>query len=250
MLTEERFAKILSLVEARGSVTLADLVDELDASESTVRRDLDQLDSEGMLTRVRGGAIAKENRRSMHDDEVSRRKSRMVTEKESIGSYAAGLIEPDDFVYIDAGTTTEQMLPHIRVKEATYVTNAVNHAMALSAMGCRVFILGGEFKHTTEAIVGEEAVGLLAKYNFTKGFFGANGITKKEGFTTPEIKEAMVKHRAFESCRTRYVLADDSKFGVISAVSFGDFDDAEIITDRSPGRGFSRYSNITEVENR
>ena len=242
MLTEERFAKILSLVETRGSVTLADLVDELDASESTVRRDLDQLDSEGMLTRVRGGAIAKENRRSMRDDEVSRRKSRMVTEKESIGSYAAGLI--------DAGTTTEQMLPHIRVKEATYVTNAVNHAMALSAMGCRAFILGGEFKHTTEAIVGEEAVGLLAKYNFTKGFFGANGITKKEGFTTPEIKEAMVKRRAFESCRTRYVLADDSKFGVISAVSFGDFDDAEIITDRSPGRGFSRYSNITEVENR
>ncbi|MDD6380932.1 MAG: DeoR/GlpR family DNA-binding transcription regulator [Lachnospiraceae bacterium] len=248
MLTEERFAKILSLVESKGSVTLADLVDELDASESTVRRDLDQLDSEGRLTRVRGGAIAKESRRSMRDDEVSRRKSRMVSEKESIGSYAAGLIEPDDFVYIDAGTTTEQMLSHIRVRKAVFVTNAVSHALQLSSMGYKVFILGGEFKHTTEAIVGEEAVGLLAKYNFTKGFFGANGITEQEGFTTPEVKEAMVKRRAFASCRKRYVLADNTKFGVISSVSFGDFKDAEIITDMVSSSNYSKYPNITEVE--
>lgn len=247
MLTEERLSRILSLVETKGSVSIADLLEELGTSESTVRRDLDQLDSEGRLTRVRGGAIAKENRRLLRDDEVSRRKIRMVSEKETIGSMAAGLIEKDDFVYIDSGTTTAQMLGHISQKEATYITNGLSHAMTLGALGFRVFVLGGEFKSTTESIVGEEAVGLLMKYNFTKGFFGTNGITVKEGFTTPELKEGMVKKAAFESCRQRFILADNSKFGVVSAVSFGGFSEADVITDHVPG-SFRRYSNIRMAE--
>jgi DeoR family fructose operon transcriptional repressor len=104
-----------------------------------------------------------------------------------------------------------------------------------------------KFKHTTEAIVGEEAIVSLEKYNFTKGFFGANGITKKNGFTTPEVKEAMVKRKAMESCKSCYVLADESKFGEISAISFGALEDATIITNKIP-KGFLQVKNIKEVD--
>lgn len=250
MLTEERFARIISAVDSNGSVTVTELMKLLGASESTIRRDLDELDSEGRITRVRGGAISKTGGLMTRDDEVSKRKGQKQKEKATIGSYAASLIEPGDFVYIDAGTTTEKMLPYITEHDATFVTNAVNHAMVLASEGFQVYILGGEFKRMTEAIVGEEALYSLNKYNFTKGFFGANGITKEEGFTTPELKEAMVKQRAFLSCKDRYVLADDSKFGTISAISFADFDSATVITDAVTKRGFKGLKNIKEVADR
>jgi DeoR family fructose operon transcriptional repressor len=247
MLTEERFARIVSLVDARGSVTVAELMDELNSSESTIRRDLTSLDRSGRLLKVRGGAIARNGSLSTRDDEVASRMERNIEEKGTIGSYAAGLIGPEDFVYIDAGTTTDQMLSHITCKEAVFVTNAVSHAMKLAAMGCRVYILGGEFKHATEAIVGDEAIASLEKYNFTKGFFGTNGITKKNGFTTPEMKEALMKKAAMNNSKKVFVVADANKFGLISAVRFADFDKAHIITNHLGDDNYSLCTNVTEV---
>jgi DeoR family fructose operon transcriptional repressor len=144
-------------------------------------------------------------------------------------------------------TTTEKMLKYINNHEAVYVTNAVSHAMKLASIGCTVFILGGEFKYATEAIVGEEAIASLSKYNFTKGFFGTNGITVKNGFTTPEIKEALIKRQAMASCKQCYVLADHSKFGEISSVSFGGVDEATIITDKTDDNLKRTYKNLVEV---
>ncbi|MCR5641324.1 MAG: DeoR/GlpR family DNA-binding transcription regulator [Lachnospiraceae bacterium] len=247
MLTEERFARILSLIDRKGSATVTELMKEIDASESTIRRDLETLDKTGQLIKVRGGAISKNGSYTTRDDEVVLRQQRNVDAKESIAKYAASLIENRDFVYIDAGTTTEKMLRYITNREAIYVTNAVSHAMKLAAIGCTVFILGGEFKYATEAIVGEEAIASLSKYNFTKGFFGANGITEKNGFTTPEIKEALIKRQAMASCKESYVLADHSKFGQISAVSFGQVEDATIITDQTDETMKNTYKNLVEV---
>lgn len=246
MLTEERFAIILSILETRGSVTVTDLMKELRSSESTVRRDLNTLDEEGLLTKVRGGAISKRSF-STRDDEVQLRRGRNKDEKLSIGKYAAGLIKKDDFVYVDAGTSTDLMLDYITQREAVYVTNAVSHAMKLAGIGCTVFLLGGEFKHTTEAIVGEEAIVSLEKYNFSIGFFGTNGITEKNGFTTPEVKEAMVKKMAMENCKKKYVLADTTKFGEVSAVGFGGIDSATIITNHIPSK-YKKFKNIKEVD--
>ena len=247
MLTEERFARIIALVDRKGSATVAEMMREIEASESTIRRDLETLDKTGQLIKVRGGAISKKGSYSTRDDEVVLRQQRNVDAKESIAKYAASLIESHDFVYIDAGTTTEKMLKYINNHEAVYVTNAVSHAMKLASIGCTVFILGGEFKYATEAIVGEEAIASLSKYNFTKGFFGTNGITVKNGLTTPEIKEALIKRQAMASCKQCYVLADHSKVGEISSVSFGGVDEATIITDKTDDNLKRTYKNLVEV---
>ena len=201
MLTEERFAKILSILEHMGSVTVQQLMTELDASESTVRRDLNTLDANGQLVKVHGGAILKNTVYSTIDDEVVYRKEQNREAKDKIARYAAGLITAEDFVYIDAGTTTERMIDYIANRQAVFVTNAIGHAKKLAEHGCKVYILGGEFKAVTEAIVGEEAVFTLDKYNFTKGFWGANGVSLQRGFSTPELKEAMVKRKSMENCR-------------------------------------------------
>ncbi len=247
MLTEERFAKILAIVDTRGSVTVSDLMTELDASESTVRRDLVALSKNGRLSKVRGGGISNKRLFLTEDDDVVLRQSRNSGEKDRIAGYAASLIGDGDFVYIDAGTTTEHMMDHPLNQNATYVTNAVNHAKRLAQMGCTVHILGGEFKATTEAIVGEAAVLGLSKYNFTKGFFGTNGISRERGYTTPELKEGLVKKAALSNCEERYILADESKFGQISAIRFCEFEDAMILTNRIPDKEYSGYKNILEV---
>lgn len=247
MLTEERFAKILSILEDMGSVTVQQLMVELDASESTIRRDLTALDARGQLIKVHGGAILKNTVFSTMDDEVVNRRGRNKEEKEAIAVHAAGLITAGDFVYIDAGTTTDCMIDYIANKQAVYVTNAITHAKKLAEKGCTVYILGGEFKAVTEAIVGEEAVATLEKYNFTKGFWGANGVSLQRGFSTPELKEAMVKRKSMENCKERFVLADQSKFNQISSVTFGEFESASVITTGKLHPAFENCRNIIQV---
>ena len=139
------------------------------------------------------------------------------------------------------------MIDYITAKNVVFVTNSLTNAKRISDRGYTVYILGGEFKSTTEATVGDEAVVTLDKYNFTKGFWGANGITVKNGFTTPEIKEAMVKKKSMENSKEKYVLADDSKFSQVSSIKFADFEDAVIITNALGNDKYKKYQNIKEV---
>lgn len=95
MLTEERFARIIGMLKQHGSVTVQQLMKELDASESTIRRDLNALDRAGELTKVHGGAVLKGTVYSSRDDDVSSRKGMHREEKARIAKYAASLIEPE-----------------------------------------------------------------------------------------------------------------------------------------------------------
>ena len=113
---------------------------------------------------------------------------------------------------------------------------------------CRVYLLGGEFKSQTEAIVGEEAMEMLSKYNFTKGFWGTNGISVSKGYSTPEIKEAMVKKYSMKNCKRCYILADASKFDQLSSVKFADFEQATILTTELHKPALKKYKNIVEVK--
>lgn len=247
MLTEERQGKILSMLEDMGSVTVQQLMTELDASESTIRRDLTSLDANGMLTKVHGGAILRNTVFSTTDDEVTHRKEQNKEAKDRIARVAAEQILPGDFVYVDAGTTTERMIDYITAKNAVFVTNAITHAKKLAERGYVVYILGGEFKAVTEAIVGEEAVVTLEKYNFTKGFWGTNGVSIQKGFSTPELKEALVKRKSMENCVERFILADDSKFNHISSVTFATFESAKVITTGEIPAAFEHCSNIMKA---
>ena len=96
--------------------------------------------------------------------------------------------------------------------------------------------------------MGNEAFADLQKYNFTKGFFGTNGAGIAAGFTTPDINEAMIKQCAMGRSRERYVLCDSSKFALTSPVSFGEFSEAVIITDRLPGGEYDTCENIVVAE--
>lgn len=232
MLTEQRYDIILQLLKEKGSITVTELKDMLKVSESTIRRDLMVLDKENRLVKVFGGAVLNDDELAGKELSVSQKEDVNTTEKKLIAKYAAGLITENDFVYIDAGTTTGYMIDYITQKNATYVTNAVSHARKLASAGFVVIIIGGELKGTTEAVVGADAILNIENYHFTKGFFGTNGINRKNGFTTPDNSEALVKRVALEHCKHKFVLADSDKFNTTSLVSFAKFEDAVIITDK------------------
>ena len=236
MLTEQRYQIILDLLKEKKSVTATELKEILDTSESTVRRDITALHKAGKLIKVFGGAVALEDEGtvSAYEPTVEQKSELYVKEKRKIAQYAAELIEEEDFIYLDAGTTTGYMIDVLGYTNAVFVTNAVSHAQRLAAKGIKVFLIGGELKNSTEAVIGAQAMKNLQEYHFTKGFFGANGITKAEGFTTPDANEALVKQTAIERCRNRFVLADHSKFGSISSVTFSAFANAKILTDCCP----------------
>ncbi len=247
MLLEKRLGEILKLVEKNGSVTVQELTEHLKASESTIRRDLYLLDEEGKLNKVHGGATAiNMSYASEKDVEVEYRKNLNREEKTEVARYAASLIKPDDLVYLDAGTTTERVIDFITEKRAVYVTNAIGHAKRLVQAGCEAHILGGKFKLSTEAVVGIETASELEKFNFTIGFIGTNGISRRAGFSTPDIEEAMVKRRAVIQCRRPYILGDSGKFNQISPVTFAGIEDAELITTEIKHDSFRDLKNIIE----
>lgn len=234
MLAEERLSRIEQTVAGRGTATVTELARSLGVSESTVRRDLDKLDEAGRLSKVRGGATALETAHLTHDLTLPARYGLHAPEKHAIAERAAALVAPDDFVFLDAGSTVEELANCLVEARARYVTNSVRQALVLAAKGLRVTVLGGGLVSATAALSGSETLEALERYHFTLGFFGVNGMTPESGFTTQDQGEAAVKRSALGRCTAPYVLADSSKFGLTSLISYAPFDAARVITNAVP----------------
>jgi len=247
MFTEERFSIILQELKKKGIVSVTDLVKMLDSSESTIRRDLNSLDKKGLLKKIHGGAISIDESSSKYDYKVDVRQSLNVDEKYETAKRAASLIEDGDVIYLDAGTTTEAIIEFIKAEDITVVTNGIVHAKKLLEKGFRTFILGGEIKASTEAIIGSNTVEELKKYNFSKGFFGVNGVSNKNGYTTPDVNEAMVKAQAMKMCKQSFVLTDTSKLEKVSFATFGAIADATLITTKINDKNIGYDTNVIEV---
>lgn len=244
MLTEERHSIILNQLRIKEMITVTELVEHLETSESTIRRDLMTLEQLGYLKRVHGGAILKDKKLSQIEYKVDKRQTMNKKEKIAIAKKAASFIQEGDVIYVDAGTTTECLIEYIKAKDIIVVTNGLNHAKELLGKGVCTYILGGKIKHTTQAVIGADAVKALDKYNFSKGFFGANGVSVASGYTTPDVTEGAVKQKAIKKCQEVYILADDTKLETVSFMSFARIDEAILITN---GIGSKRLKDETKV---
>lgn len=239
---------IVDMVNSKGVMTVGQLMEALDASESTVRRDLLHLDKTGRLRKVHGGATRMSTSEFVTTDQsMSGRKELHAKEKRAIGNYAATLIQPGDFVFIDGGTTTECLVDAITEVNATYLTNSLPHAQKLLAKGCRTLLPAGEVKPLTEVLVGTETADSIRRYHFTISFWGTNGAGIDSGFTTPEFNEAAIKRIGIENSKHPYVLCDSSKFSSIALVTFAEFNDAIVVTDSISDPALRETGNVIEA---
>ena len=247
MLTQERYKTILDILSERDAATVTELANALGISESTIRRDLITLDKEGRLRKVYGGATAINRTQGAMEDEVKVRDQLMAHEKDLIGEYAATLINDDDFIYIDSGTTTSRLIDHIGTSRAIFVTNGIIHAQKLLSKGLHAYMICGRIKPVTASVIGSEGINYLQRFNFTKAFIGTNGIDLTSGYTTPDSDEAMLKTKAIEKSFAVFVLADHSKFRKVYPVTFAELKKCCIITDKLPYGSFSDKTIIREV---
>lgn len=250
MLAEKRFAKILDLLTEKRSATVQELCEALNASESTVRRDLTELDRLGKLNKVHGGATLPDSQFLADELTMDAKQALAIAEKRDIARAAAMLIRPQDFIYIDAGTTTLALVQALSgsALEAHYVTNGIAHARLLVQKGCKVFVPGGMLRPNTEAIVGAAAVASLQAYNFTKAFLGANGVDLQAGFTTPDPEEAAVKATAVRHARESWFLVDSTKFARVYPAVITELQGGAILTDRCPAPQYAKVTLVKETE--
>ena len=175
--------------------------------------------------------------------------SAALISQRSIAQAAAKLINADDFVFIDAGSTTLELVRALAgdALKASYVTNGVAHARALARKGCRVYLPGGLLRPQTEAIVGAPTVTSLQRYNFTKAFMGANGVALDAGFTTPDPEEAAVKAAAVRRAREAWFLVDDSKFARVYPAVIAELSGGAILTNHCPNPKYRQFTLVKEA---
>ncbi|MBP2058139.1 DeoR family fructose operon transcriptional repressor [Lactobacillus colini] len=230
MLTEERQQAITTYINNNDFCRVVDLCKLTDSSESTIRRDLIDLEKRGVIVRVHGGA------RSLHDYsrdvEQGVRFNLNVDKKRKIAEYAVKqYVKAGEHIFLDAGTTIYEMVPFLKkIPNLHVVTNGVDTALACIEAHIHTRLVGGEAKFETHAIVGSTTLQELEVMNFSAAFIGANGLTSEGKFTTPDPGEAAVKQAGIRQASSTFILMDDSKIGVANFANFTDVDTATLIT--------------------
>lgn len=229
LLINERQEMIISLLMQHHTQTLQQLVEATNSSESTIRRDLTELEKIRKLDRIHGGATLSNT--SLVEKSVLENANDHQEEKQRIAQIASSFIADGDCIYIDAGSTMQTLLPLLKGKDIVVVTNGLTHIGYLEEIGIKTYLIGGMLKSNTQALVGDMAVQALQQYNFDSAFIGANGFTEEKGYTTADPEEASVKRQAIQQAKKCYVLADYSKYHVVKFSKISNLQDTTLITD-------------------
>lgn len=233
MRKEQRWNDILEIIRNHnGTIDAQELSRMLNISGATIRRDLKDMEELNMITRYHGGAMLTS---SQYDEPgMIIKKSQNSDVKKRIGLTAARLIQDNQMVYLDAGSTTYEMIPYIKAKNITVVTSGVPHLSRLGEMNINTIVLGGALYWSTEAIVGRHAIEQLSELYFDIAFVGTNGINARQGYSTSNEMEAETKAMAIHHANHAYIVSDHSKFDQLRPASFATLKDAAIITDTIP----------------
>lgn len=233
MIAIHRRTKIREMLFQERSVKVADLVKEFGVSEETIRRDLNQLEQEGIIQKNYGGAILLEELQNNAQaiPPVEQRRFQYYEEKDAIGKMAASLVEGGQIVILDSGSTTWCIARHLRgVEDLMVVTNGLNVAEESSQNEeASVFVIGGKLINNSMSLVGPQAELELQKYNADFSFLGASGISMRKGFTSSDLYEAEVKRAMISAGQKIVIVADHTKFERGGLISFASFQDVDIL---------------------
>jgi DeoR/GlpR family transcriptional regulator of sugar metabolism len=217
VIQSERRRQTVELVQQSGSVTVADLCKHFNVSEMTIRRDLRDLDREGLLRRVHGGAVSNFGR--SYEPPYQMRITRQVEAKRAIGKKAAEMIVDGDSIALDVGSTALEIVPALQGKHnLTILTASLPIAYEICSKlslsnDVRLILAGGIVRPEELSMVGSIAERTYSEFFVDKAFIGVGGISLEDGLTEYNIEDALVKRVFIRSAKQRIVVADGSKFG-------------------------------------
>ncbi|MBV6760209.1 DeoR/GlpR family DNA-binding transcription regulator [Rhodococcus opacus] len=225
---DERKAHIIEILRSRGRIEANDVAERLGVTNETIRKDLIQLERQGLLRRVHGGAVPVQ---SLSFEPAVEARTEFTTEKTRIAKAALAHLPTQGSVLIDAGSTTSQLVELFPGdRELTVYTNTLPLAVALLTRPLlTVFTLGGRLRTKTLAEVDDWAARSLAEINVDVAFLGTNGISLTRGLTTPDPAEAAIKRLMLDCAQQRILLADHTKVGAISGTKHGDLADIDLL---------------------
>lgn len=207
MSKNSRSDDILRLVNSKGSISIGELAEKTFASRSTIRRDLEKLEIQGLIRRHHGGA---ESVLALNPPKIIRRQ-RNQAEKSLIASKAATLVTPGSTIFIDASTTVQYMIPHLAtIEKLTVYTNGVDTAIRLSEAHIRSICTGGEMLAESMAYVGPIAADTVQRLYFDALFFSSAGYDSQLISDWSE-EEAVFRRVVIKQSAKKYCLADCSK---------------------------------------
>ena len=227
--TEQRREDIISIIHSKGKVRVSELSEKYGISDVSIRKDLEFLEMQGQLSRVHGGAVGV-NKLYVNMDLTERFKTNSVSKKK-LAKLAASLIEDNDTIMMNAGTTLSYVLHAIQGKKnITIVTNSMQNAMEASLYSSfNVILLGGEFDSKYQFTYGEDALNQLSNYHATKCILSVDGISVESGLSLYYSNEASLARKMIESSNTLIVTADGTKLGKNAFAKITDIREADII---------------------
>lgn len=253
MIAAERKQKIIELVAEKGQVSIANICDRFNVSEMTARRDLKELDRQGLVRRVHGGAVRNLGR--SYEPAFSSREIKNEKAKERIGLKAAELIYDGDSIALDVGTTTLQIVEGLKerrdltiVTSCLQIANAVVAKLAIEA-NVRLIIAGGIVRPRELSMVGTIPEKVYQDLHVDKAFLGIGGISLDEGLTEYNLEDTRVKQILIESAQEVVVVADSSKFGQTTFATVGPLESvAKMVTDKDISMEFRQAVEELGVE--
>lgn len=224
----ERRERVKQIVKSRHAVRVEDLKDELGVSTATIRRDLHELEEEGELRRVHGGAISVDI--SPIEARFEAKAAKHTLEKQRIAQQAAAMIEPDSKIYLDAGSTCLELAKLLTQRtDITVVTNSLPAIVELAGQGPRLIVIGGELRPLSQALVGPLSTLVLDELYVDHAFVGTFSLSLDAGMTTTDPAEAFTKERALTRSREVVLLMDSSKLGTRSFAKAGRLDQIDVV---------------------
>jgi DeoR/GlpR family transcriptional regulator of sugar metabolism len=234
----ERHNKIVEFVLENGRVDITDICEMFDVSEMTARRDLNELDRQGLLRRVHGGGIANLGR--SYEPPFQTRATKNESQKRAIGLRAAELIIDGDSIALDVGTTTLEIVPGLRGKRnLTIVTSCLQIASKVVEqlsleIDARLILTGGIIRPRELSMIGPIPEQVYQEFHVDKAFIGIGGINLEVGLTEYNIEDTQIKKILIRSAREKIVVADGSKFGVTTFASVAALTAVDkIVTDKT-----------------
>ena len=233
----QRANKIIDILKEKNGATVKELASILNVSEMTIRRDLEVLKNNNIVNNVYGATIYNpsnniEKLESFYD--IENEVVKQENQKLKIGKAAVSLINEDDIVIIDTGTTTEKLAASIssdiKMSALIFNTNILNELV--KKKNINLIFSGGYFHPNTQMFESPEGISLIKKTRATKVFVSAAGVHENLGVTCSNNYEVLTKQAIINSSLEKILLVDSSKFGVVKSAYFADLDDFDtIITD-------------------
>jgi DeoR family transcriptional regulator, aga operon transcriptional repressor len=212
MLIDERRQHILGLIQKHGRVLVGELSRELKISQITIRKDLDYLQSRGLIQRSHGGALPMPSS-TLVDPTLHEKRQKNYQEKERIAAAAIKMVEEGQCIILDSGTTTTAIAQGLkRFKQLTVITNAVNIAVELAGTDFEVILIGGTLRKNSFSLVGPLAEDNLEEMHADILFLGVDGFDLEVGITTPNLLESRVNRAMVKAARQVVAVCDSSKF--------------------------------------